>query len=872
MFGFEEYIYSLIEEAKSPEEIKKILNYQFVQGKGVPERVLDEIFDIDPTKKKSYTRWVLMQWDKYKRDILDAIDNGRLKRMFDTFKERERDGLNLAGMESFEKAMEYIPDVDPILEKEGDPNSPENDFDILYKSSEWIVAEPHTYEANKKLGQGCRWCTAGAFGDNDYYWNRYSPAGPIFVNFDLRHHEISPTNGKEYPYTRYQFLFEWGNWSGELMDSDDHRVDFEKMEMPEEVIEFYGEQNPRYKKAIESNTAGEDAWNEYLQERQEEYLINVLNVDDNRYLSLMPEQNQQMDFDVDYMLYDEEEDMSDPVVSATFNKDDFLVARSPDNRAAVLKTTAGTLLLAYWDEDRGRRYSSGSWEYEYLSDYWSVGYFFIAMHRSYMFVFPMDDEYSEYSIVKFDADEAFNYGGNIDKIVINKNITEVAMENGIEGYHGIVFEVIFGDGEHGMFMYDGAECIPMIRQDKPVGADLFQATFDGGKICIHGEHFTHKFGEYGESDEGNLSIDDDLGEVNGHKYYLVQQGSEYKYNIYDANERRLLFEYPYARVLVKVYDDQVFAICKNEGIDAIYSINNQKYIAKDCDAVGILFQLNSILVNKYLWAKEQGGLLHVYSVPLNFKAIGDFLTIRKELTGNENHAFVVAELTNGFLNVVDLETGKIMLPNDKFVNWGPMTNSGYHGNSSPKLVMLATQEQLKNRVCSIYNFITGESVCDDYDINFKYPKQIFENAYKIKRGDGKYNLINGDGNILLPKNVDFMGDSYVSAKPKFLVIADGLKMWFIDNEMNLYPTKNGIDLSQVQSVGVDFAGRPMFKYKGCDFYLTLENGHPQLYFTNGYSEQMEREIESIIFSEKAQIRENFRKVFGMINNFYNDKD
>ena len=56
MFGFDEIYNDLLLEAKSPEEIKKILEYQFVQGKGVPQEILDRVFAIDPTKKKTYTK------------------------------------------------------------------------------------------------------------------------------------------------------------------------------------------------------------------------------------------------------------------------------------------------------------------------------------------------------------------------------------------------------------------------------------------------------------------------------------------------------------------------------------------------------------------------------------------------------------------------------------------------------------------------------------------------------------------------------------------------------------------------------------------------------------------------------------------------
>ena len=41
IYGLDEYYNGLIEEAKSPEEIKKVLEYQFVEGKGIPKDVVD---------------------------------------------------------------------------------------------------------------------------------------------------------------------------------------------------------------------------------------------------------------------------------------------------------------------------------------------------------------------------------------------------------------------------------------------------------------------------------------------------------------------------------------------------------------------------------------------------------------------------------------------------------------------------------------------------------------------------------------------------------------------------------------------------------------------------------------------------------------
>ena len=74
MFGLEEYYRDLLEEAKSLDDIEKILHYQFVQGKNVPEKVFYTIFSADPTKRKVYTRWILSHWEREKgRGLLAGI-------------------------------------------------------------------------------------------------------------------------------------------------------------------------------------------------------------------------------------------------------------------------------------------------------------------------------------------------------------------------------------------------------------------------------------------------------------------------------------------------------------------------------------------------------------------------------------------------------------------------------------------------------------------------------------------------------------------------------------------------------------------------------------------------------------------------------
>ena len=138
MFGIDEIYEEMLLEAKSPEEIKKILEYQFVRAKGVPQEVLDRVFNIDPTSKKSYTRWVLMQWDSAADEITEALENGSLKEMFNYFKSESANGLNLPAMASFKEAMEKLPNSTDVLRKSGNADDPENDFDRLILTSEHL--------------------------------------------------------------------------------------------------------------------------------------------------------------------------------------------------------------------------------------------------------------------------------------------------------------------------------------------------------------------------------------------------------------------------------------------------------------------------------------------------------------------------------------------------------------------------------------------------------------------------------------------------------------------------------------------------------------------------------------------------------------
>ena len=59
----------LIEEGKDPVEV---LHYKFQH---IPSEIIDDVIAIDPTKKKSYSQWLLSKWDDEKDTIVSAFSS-----------------------------------------------------------------------------------------------------------------------------------------------------------------------------------------------------------------------------------------------------------------------------------------------------------------------------------------------------------------------------------------------------------------------------------------------------------------------------------------------------------------------------------------------------------------------------------------------------------------------------------------------------------------------------------------------------------------------------------------------------------------------------------------------------------------------------
>jgi len=311
---FENICLDLLLEGKTPEEILAALKYKF---KDVPEEVILKLFEMDTTKKKSYTQWVLSHWAEEGAEIEQLIVSGKMKEVFDFIKETH--DIQIQGYKSVKELVEDLKykmssGLD-LLEKNG--TGSENDFTILYNSPEWVVVTPNTYEASHKLGVGTSWCTAGwRYNNGKYYYDRYlnDYGGKYYINFDKRGGE-KDCAGVERPYKRYQFHFE----SNQFMNILDRPISLVSINMPEDVIEFYEKVEPVKMEKLVNSAKHEKRKQAYLAARRE-YAIHVSGD-----YSILPKYDDTLNPENlpnirEFGLYDMEYDEVDPISLDYFNK------------------------------------------------------------------------------------------------------------------------------------------------------------------------------------------------------------------------------------------------------------------------------------------------------------------------------------------------------------------------------------------------------------------------------------------------------------------------------------------------------------------------------------------------------------------------
>lgn len=542
MFGIDEIFDKLINEAKSVEDIKKLLINKYVANGKVPNDVFNEIFDADPTKNKSYVRWMLDKYENESRLIDKIAEKGIAGPMFKYFQERstgERP-INLVNIPTVERAYSLLPEEvknesDDLLRKNGD--GPENDFDVVYDTPEWKIVRPNTYEAAEKLGEGCKWCTSGAFRNGQYYFDDYTSSGPLWINLDYRDGgEIGWGNGKEYPFKRYQFCFERNAY----MDHHDDPVKFEELHIPGEVVDFYGDEDASYKTAIEEGGMS-------LEERYERYSdwrwdhgVRVCEIEDN-YLDILPEFNHDYETDenASYYLYDTTNDDVDPICWSEFNPNaDFIVFDgSEDFKSVVLKDNSGDYIGVYYglDFDDGESYHR-TWESFYVIQDLNYGF---SSKNNVMWMFGGDMLYVYSKLASntwnstktYDTIESVEYCGNLSQ----DQRTYIQVKYRSESFG------LYVDSDDSKAQL---KCI--IKSDYPKNGDKFTVSRHGDNMVIEGKLRTYSLSgeQFDNNDSGDIS---DLSNYHVQRkltdiIYVVEKKDDYGVleNLYDAELKQKL--------------------------------------------------------------------------------------------------------------------------------------------------------------------------------------------------------------------------------------------------------------------------------------------------------------------------------------------
>lgn len=462
ILGYKEFIDELLLEARSPEEVARMLAYKYPD---VPESLIRELVDTDPTKKKTYAGWVL-QVERNPRKINDYLKSGRLARIFTYFREMAKEGASLVDKNSIEEAERYLPDSSDVLNKTGDPKV--DDYTIGIETPEWIVATPNTYEASKRLGENTKWCTADAYGNGEYYWDEYTSAGRLWVNFDRREKET--LEGVTYPYKRYQFCFE----RKAFLDAHDDPFNWETLDMPDDIKEFYVEKGYDLSELEKSE---EERWEEYSEQRYNDSVVLFDDVD------LMREWDDDLtwnddDDNANYFIYDTYNDSQDPLYNSEAYTKDSVVFVSEMRHFAVLKEKYNDGRYSIVIRQRGR------WDNDDINVYSNI--------ENYKILGEDGEDY----VAFIDLNGELVYLSDMGQMTPDKgpgnkrfsDYAEIFWNAGLVTDDEIYIEVA-DEGAHSLYLVDFTEyCLkPVIYNDIPADGDVFTLR-DG---LIHGKYATY---------------------------------------------------------------------------------------------------------------------------------------------------------------------------------------------------------------------------------------------------------------------------------------------------------------------------------------------------------------------------------------------
>lgn len=532
----------LIEEGKDPVQL---LHYKF-QNK-VPSDIIDSIIKIDPTKKKSDAMWTLSHWDNESNTIQNALDDGRLQKLFDFFKEHKE--VQIKDVESVQKGLDaYVSENDNGEEEDtvlGKSSKPEtyvlmldeyvdsdlaNDFDIIFNQDDWLIAVPNTYEAACKLGENCWWCTSNHFGNGKSYYEQYlQEGGKYYINFDLSQSEtLDDKTEKTYPYTRYQFHFETKQFKAATEDEPD--VSLDDLNIPQSAIDFYHEIDENYDIG---EIDPEVKFERYMDQRNQDSIY----ITDDLYLNIVfddeYEYHEPDDTD-DWYVFDSQVSDEEPITYSEVDPhvDKSVVYKSDNEDILVIKGKYGNIFVVFYKNEY--RYDSDD-VYKYLP----IGTYGLIGITNSEFYFYFDGQfYDEFqTTMKNLSDE----------------VVDIEKNNNIHNGEDEFYEIIYKNGYHSLFSIENYISVSwVVIKDKPLDSNYFQISEDG---YIHGEFKTYSLDDDGEEEKYGFDeqITDDL-------IIVVNKA---KFNVYSKKKKGLLFTGWFDKIQYEK-DINIF-ILKNDG-------------------------------------------------------------------------------------------------------------------------------------------------------------------------------------------------------------------------------------------------------------------------------------------------------------------
>ena len=797
MFGIDEIFEKLLNEARSIEDIQKLLINRYVRNGDVPQEVFMNIFNADPTKKKAYARWMLDKYGNESKLVDMIVSNGIASSMFKYFQERAHgeSPINLVDIPTVERAYSLLPEEikgteDNLLRKDGD--GPENDFDVVYDTPEWKIVRPNTYEAAEKLGEGCKWCTSGAFRNGRGYFNDYTSSGPLWINLDYRNGgEIGWGNGKEYPFKRYQFCFERNAY----MDHHDDPVDFEKLDMPEEVIDFYGDEDSSYKDAIEEGgMSEEERFEAYAQWRNDNGIM-ICQIDDN-YLEILPEfdNNYETNENASYYLYDTSEDDYDPICYSEFNRDADWMAfdGSETYKAVILKDNTGDFVGVYYglefDDSRYRQYRRSRPSFHAIED---VTYLISHDEQSMLMYRSGKNQLYVYSNLTNKSWSSIETYGAIENVQFCSIKTP-----SIDNNPCVYIQVEYTSGTFGLYMNTNdseksLSCI--IKSDQPKNGEEFNIS----KIRNQGEWYViegkfHTYSLYGEQLDNTGSTDtSDLSDYHVQRQltdiiYVIEKKDESGLfeNLYDVETKQKLLPTDSRKILtldelpIVVYaSDPTFV---DDSIKYVSSNTNGcpvRFFNYENRRISMTFNRESFYKN-YLLGTDDKNTLFILDHDMNvIKSLPGYVKIGR--FGGENALYFKND--SGVHCCLIDDNLSIQIPNgiDSYTSIGDTIYAvvEYNGSDGENLVDIRTWKTLVKNIVS-------------WKIIKSFTKPEWQNCIKYSIGNDEWNILY-DGKILLPFNVENV-DEYVSVPGRYIPFNKNDANYIYDLTNNtILPNKNG---------------------------------------------------------------------------------